>query len=47
MTTTIGQRRANKALVSTAGAAVSVMLYVIRNRLPVSTLIPAPAVGTA
>ncbi len=39
--------RANKALVPTAGAALSVMLSVTLTRYPVSTLIPAPAVGTA
>jgi hypothetical protein len=38
---------ANKALVPTAGAAVSSMLSVTLTRHPVSTLTPAPAVGTA
>lgn len=37
----------NKALVPTAGAAMSAMFPVTLTRLPVSTLIPAPAVGTA
>ena len=39
--------RANKALVPTAGAALSAMLSVALTRHPVSTLTPAPAVGTA
>ncbi|MBL9113733.1 MAG: hypothetical protein JNJ83_01910 [Verrucomicrobiaceae bacterium] len=38
---------ANKALVPTAGAALSAMLSVTLTRLPVSTLTAAPAVGTA
>lgn len=44
---TTGQTKANKALVPTAGAAVSAMLSVALTRPPVSTLTPAPAVGTA
>ena len=39
--------RANKALAPTAGAALSSMLSVTPIRHPVSTLTPAPAVGTA
>jgi hypothetical protein len=39
--------KANKALVPTAGSALSSMLSVAPNRPPVSTLTPAPAVGTA
>ncbi len=39
--------KANKALVPTAGAALPAMLSVILTRPPVSTLTPAPAVGTA
>jgi hypothetical protein len=39
--------KANKALVPTAGAALSAMLSVTLTRPPVSTLTPAPAVGTA
>lgn len=38
---------ANKALVPTAGAALSAMLSVTLSRHPVSTLTPVPAVGTA
>ncbi len=41
------QRRANKALVPTAGAALSAMLSVTLTRHSVPTLTPAPAVGTA
>ena len=41
------QRRANEALVPTAGAALSPMLSVTLTRHPISTLTPAPAVGTA
>ena len=37
----------HKALVPTAGAALSAMPPVTLTRLPVSTLTPAPAVGTA
>ena len=37
----------NKALVPTAGAALSSMFSVTPTRHPVSTLTPAPAVGTA
>ncbi|MBL9117445.1 MAG: hypothetical protein JNJ83_20730 [Verrucomicrobiaceae bacterium] len=47
MSTTIGQPRANKALVPTAGAALSAMLSVALTRHPVSERHPAPAVGTA
>jgi hypothetical protein len=47
MTATTNNRRANKALVPTAGAALSAMLSVTLTRTPVSTLTPAPAVGTA
>ena len=43
----IRQPRANKALVSTAGAVVSDMLSVTLTRRPVSMRHPAPAVGTA
>ena len=39
--------RADKALVPTAGAVLSSMLSVTPIRHPVSTLTPAPAVGTA
>ena len=39
--------RANKALVPTAGAALSAMLSVALTRRAVSTVTPAPAVGTA
>ena len=39
--------RPNKALVPDAGAALSAMLPVTLTRHPVSTLTPAPAVGTA
>ncbi len=42
-----GQTRANKALVPTAGAHLSPMLSVTSTRHSVSTLTPAPAVGTA
>ena len=38
---------ADKALVPTAGAALSSMLSVTPTRHSVSTLTPAPAVGTA
>jgi hypothetical protein len=38
---------ANKALVPTAGPAVSAMLSVTLTRQPVSERHPAPAVGTA
>ncbi len=41
------QPEANKALVPTAGTALSSMLSVTRTRHPVSTLTLAPAVGTA
>lgn len=37
----------NKALVPTAGAALSSVLSVIQTRLPISTPHPARAVGTA
>lgn len=37
----------NKALAPTAGAALSAVLSVTLTGLPVSTLTPAPAVGTA
>ena len=43
----IGHKRANKALVPTAGAPLSAMLSVTPTRHPVSTLTPASAVGTA
>jgi hypothetical protein len=42
-----GGKRANKALVPTAGAAFSSMLSGTLTRYPVSTLTPAPAGGTA
>lgn len=41
------QPMANKALVPAAGAALSSQLPVTRTRLPVSTISPAPTVGTA
>lgn len=41
------QPRANKALVPTAKATLSPMLFASPTRQLVSTLIPAPAVGTA
>ena len=44
---TIGHTRANKALVPTAGAALSAKLTATLTRHPVSTLTTAPAVGTA
>ena len=44
---TAAQPKANKALVPTTGAALSAMLSVTLTRHPVSTLTPAPAVGTA
>lgn len=47
MTTIAKPTRANKALVPTAGAALSVKLSVTLTGTPVSTLTPAPAVGTA
>jgi hypothetical protein len=43
----IARKKANKALVPTDGAALSAMLPVTLTRHPVSTLTPAPAVGTA
>jgi hypothetical protein len=46
-TTTDTNPRANKALVTTAGAALSAMLSVTLTRHPVSERHPAPAVGTA
>jgi len=42
-----GSTRPNQALVPTAGAALSATLSVTLTRHPVSTLTPAPAVGTA
>jgi hypothetical protein len=47
MTTPPEPPRANKALVPTAGAALSAMLSITLTRHPVSTFTPAPAVGTA
>jgi hypothetical protein len=47
MTTPPEPPRANKALVPTAGAALSAMLSITLARHPVSTFTPAPAVGTA
>jgi len=42
-----GYQGANKALMPTDGAAVSPILSVTPSRHPVSTLTPAPTVGTA
>lgn len=47
MTRNSEQPRANRTLVPTAGAALSAMHSVTLTRLPVSTLAPAQAVGTA
>ena len=47
MKTNIRNTRANKALVPTAGAALSAMLSVTLARPPISERHPAPAVGTA
>jgi hypothetical protein len=47
MSTTTQPTKANKTLVPTAGAGLSAMLPVTLTRYPVSTLTPAPAVGTA
>ena len=47
MNTTTEKPRANRALVPTAGAALSALFSAALTRHPVSTLTPALAVGTA